>query len=54
MKTNKNDRIERKLSPKVVGRPKMRFVADQVSDEQLDMQSLHRVRERWIMLMHGG
>jgi hypothetical protein len=32
----------------VVGRPKMRFVPIK-SDDQLDLQSLHRVRERWVM-----
>ncbi len=31
-----------------VGRPTMRFVPVK-TEEQLDMQSLHRVRERWIM-----
>jgi len=31
-----------------VGRPKMRFVPIK-SDDQLDLQSLHRVRERWVM-----
>jgi transposase len=30
-----------------VGRPTMRFVPIK-SDEQLDMQSLHRVRDRWV------
>jgi transposase len=31
-----------------VGRPRMRFVPIK-SDDQLDTQSLHRVRERWVM-----
>jgi transposase len=31
-----------------VGRPTMRFVPVK-SDDQLDLQSLHRVRERWVM-----
>jgi transposase len=31
-----------------VGRPKMRFVPIK-TDGQLDLQSLHRVRERWVM-----
>ncbi len=30
-----------------VGRPRMRFVPFE-TDEQLDMQSLHRVREGWV------
>jgi transposase len=31
-----------------VGRPRMRFVPIK-TDDQLDLQSLHRVRERWVM-----
>jgi transposase len=31
----------------VVGRPRMRFVPIK-TDDQLDLQSLHRVRERWV------
>jgi len=31
-----------------VSRPTMRFVSIK-TDDQLDMQSLHRLRERWIM-----
>ena len=48
VKTNKNDFIDAEAIAEAVGRPKMRFVPIK-SDEQLDMQSLHRVRERWIM-----
>ena len=44
VKTNKNDFID----AEAVGRPSMRCVPIK-SDDQLDMQSLHRVRERWVM-----
>jgi transposase len=49
VKTNKNDYIDAEAIAEAVERPKMRFVPIK-SDEQLDMQSLHRVRERWIIL----
>jgi transposase len=48
VKTNKNDYIDAEAIAEAVGRPTMRFVPIK-SDEQLDMQSLHRVRERWVM-----
>ena len=48
VKTNKNDFIDAEAIAEAVSRPSMRFVPIK-SDEQLDMQSLHRVRERWIM-----
>jgi transposase len=48
VKTNKNDFIDAEAIAEAVNRPSMRFVPIK-SDEQLDMQSLHRVRERWIM-----
>jgi transposase len=47
VKTNKNDYIDAEAIAEAVGRPKMRFVPIK-SDDQLDMQSLHRVRERWV------
>jgi transposase len=47
VKTNKNDYIDAEAIAEAVGRPTMRFVPIK-SDDQLDMQSLHRVRERWI------
>src|SRR6202051_1303045 len=47
VKTNKNDYIDAEAIAEAVERPKMRFVPIK-SDDQLDMQSLHRVRERWI------
>jgi transposase len=45
VKTNKNDFIDAEAIAEAVSRPSMRFVPIK-SDEQLDMQSLHRVRER--------
>jgi hypothetical protein len=42
VKTNKNDYIDAETISEPVGRPKMRFVPIK-SDDQLDMQSLHRV-----------
>jgi transposase len=56
VKTNKNDFIDAEAIAEAVGRPKMRFVPIK-SDEQLDMQSLHRVRElnqiRGLLLERG-
>src|SRR5258708_18278453 len=48
VKTNKNDYIDAEAIAEAVGRPKMRFVPIK-SDDQLDLQSLHRVREHWVM-----
>lgn len=48
VKTNKSDYIDAEAIAEAVCRPTMRF-APIKTDEQLDMQSLHRVRERWIM-----
>src|SRR5271163_2358191 len=48
VKTNKNDYIDAEAIAEAVTRPTMRFVPIK-TDEQLDMQSLHRVRERWVM-----
>src|ERR1700732_1657452 len=48
LKTNKSDYIDAEAIAEAVERPKMRFVPIQ-SDHQLDLQSLHRVRERWVM-----
>src|SRR5712671_6847831 len=47
VKTNKSDYIDAEAIAEAVGRPKMRFVPIK-SDDQLDLQSLHRVRERWV------
>jgi transposase len=48
VKTNKNDYIDAEAIAEAVTRPNMRFVPIK-TDDQLDMQSLHRVRERWVM-----
>jgi transposase len=47
-KTNKSDFIDAEAIAEAVARPTMRFVPIK-SDDQLDLQSLHRVRERWVM-----
>ena len=47
VKTNKSDYIDAEAIAEAVGRPKMRFVPIK-TDDQLDLQSLHRVRERWV------
>src|SRR5579864_1277224 len=47
VKTNKSDYIDAEAIAKAAGRPTMRFVPIK-SDDQLDLQSLHRVRERWV------
>ena len=48
VKTNKSDYIDAEAIAEAVGRPKMRFVPIK-SDDQLDLQSLCRVSERWMM-----
>ncbi len=48
VKTNKSDYIDAEAIAEAVGRPTMRFVPIK-SDDQLDLQSLHRVRERWVV-----
>jgi hypothetical protein len=48
VKTNKSDYIDAEAIAEAVGRPRMRFVPIK-TDDQLDMQSLHRVRERWVI-----
>ena len=48
VKTNKNDFIDAEAIAEAVARPTMRFVPIK-TDEQLDMQSLHRVRESWVI-----
>jgi transposase len=45
VKTNKNDYVDAEAIAEAVGRANMRFVPIK-SDDQLDMQSLHRVRDR--------
>ena len=46
VKTN-NDYIDAEACAEAVTRPTMRFVPIK-TDDQLDLQSLHRVRERWV------
>jgi len=48
VKTNKSDYIDGEAIAEAVARPTMRFVPIK-TDDQLDLQSLHRVRERWVM-----
>ena len=48
VKTNKNDYIDAEACAEGVTRPTMRFVPIK-TDDQLDLQSLHRVRERWVV-----
>ena len=48
VKTNKTDYIDAEAVAEAVGRSTMRFVPIK-SDDQLDLRSLHRVRERWVM-----
>jgi transposase len=48
VKTNKSDYIDAEAIAEAVARPTMRFVPIK-TDDQLDMQSLHRERERWVM-----
>jgi len=48
VKTNKNDCIDAEACAEAVTRPTMRFVPIK-TDDQLDLQSLHRVRERWMV-----
>jgi len=45
--TNKNHYIDAEAIAEAVWRPKTRFVPIK-TDDQLDMQSLHRVREGWV------
>ncbi|HEY2458508.1 MAG TPA: transposase [Candidatus Acidoferrum sp.] len=48
VKTNKSDYIDAEAIAEAVGRPTMRLVLIK-TDDQLDLQALHRVRERWVM-----
>src|SRR5271170_5621026 len=47
VQTNKSDFLDAEAIAEAVQRPSMRFVPIK-SDDQLDLQSLHRVRERWV------
>jgi transposase len=48
VRTNKSDYIDAEAIAEAVQRPTMRFVPIK-TEEQLDLQSVHRVRERWVM-----
>jgi transposase len=48
VQTNKSDYIDAEAIAEAVQRPRMRFVPIK-SEEQVDLQALHRVRERWVM-----
>ncbi len=47
VKSNKNDYVDAEAIVEAVQRPTMRFVPVK-NEAQLDLQSLHRVRDRWI------
>ena len=55
VKTNKSDYIDAEaIAEKPLQRPRnLRFVPIK-TEEQLDLQALHRVRERWVMRRTGG
>src|SRR6201982_2457637 len=48
VKRNKNDYIDAEAIAEAVTRPTMRFVPIK-TDDQLDLQSLHRGRDRWVV-----
>ena len=48
VKTNKSDYIDAEAVAEAVQRPTMRFVPIK-TEEQLDLQAVHRARERWVM-----
>ena len=48
VKTNKSAFIDAEAIAEAVGRPTMRFVRLK-ADDGLDMQSVHRVRKRWVI-----
>ena len=48
VQTNKSDYIDAEAIAEAVQRPRMRLVPIK-TEEQLDLQALHRVRERWVM-----
>jgi len=47
VKSNKNDYVDAEAIAEAVQRPTMRFVPIK-SEAQLDLQALHRVRDRWM------
>jgi transposase len=48
VQTNKSDFLDAEAIAEAVQRPRMRFVPIK-TEEQLDLQAVHRVRERWVM-----
>ena len=48
VQTNKSDYLDAEAIAEAVQRPRMRFVPIK-TEEQLDLQALYRVRERWVM-----
>src|SRR5450432_4790227 len=48
VQTNKSDFLDAEAIAEAVQRSRMRFVPIK-TEEQLDLQALHRVRERWVM-----
>ena len=46
-KSNKDDYLDAEAIAEAVQRPTMRFVPIE-TDDQLDLQALHRVRDRWV------
>jgi len=48
VQTNKSDYLDAEAIAEAVQRPRMRFVPIK-TEEPLDLQALHRVRERWVM-----
>jgi transposase len=53
VQTNKSDFLDAEAIAEAVQRPRMRFVPIK-TEEQLDLQALHRVRERWVMRRTAG
>jgi transposase len=53
VKTNENDYLDAQALAKAVPRPTMRFVPIK-TDERLDLQALHRVRDRWVAQRTGA
>src|ERR1700726_2827237 len=47
VQTNKSDFLDAEAIAEAAQRPRMRFVPIK-TEEQLDLQALHRVRERWV------
>jgi transposase len=48
VQTNKSDFLDAEAIAEALQRPRMRFVPIK-TEEQLDLQALHRVLERWVM-----